>query len=225
MLQQSEEAEHRASVKSPEKMELCTSHTISNLPLFYVSSSKSSVRNLSKEALPLRRTSLSRTTWLLRTQSPCLSNLMLRATKSEEVSSGATQRVAEEPEGVATMEDVPSASKNLYNEVQTEIPKEISISEEEMKGFDILNNLNVKLDSEDTFPILLYTGGAVVVVWLASAVVGAIDSIPVVPKLLEVVGLGYIVWFSTRYLIFKKNREELSAKIEELKQQVLGSDD
>lgn len=45
-----------------------------------------------------------------------------------------------------------------------------------------------------------------------------------VPKLLEVVGLGYIVWFSTRYLIFKKNREELSAKIEELKQQVLGSD-
>lgn len=38
----------------------------------------------------------------------------------------------------------------------------------------------MQLDSEDTFPILLYTGGAVVVVWLASAVVGAIDSIPVV---------------------------------------------
>ncbi|XWS41640.1 hypothetical protein CRYUN_Cryun17cG0099500 [Craigia yunnanensis] len=45
------------------------------------------------------------------------------------------------------------------------------------------------------------------------------------PKLMEVVGLGYSFWFSSRYLLFKKNREELAAKIEELKQQVLGSDD
>ncbi|MQL41646.1 hypothetical protein EI012_27460, partial [Escherichia coli] len=43
------------------------------------------------------------------------------------------------------------------------------------------------------------------------------------PKLLEVVGLGYTVWFSSRYLLFKKNRDELAAKIEKLKEQVLGS--
>lgn len=76
------------------------------------------------------------------------------------------------------------------------------------------------------------------------------------PKLMEVVGLGYTLWFSWRYLLFKvailreiwafifhrhddlisvliglllallqKNRDELATKIEELKQQVLGSND
>ncbi|KAL8167651.1 hypothetical protein V2J09_009150 [Rumex salicifolius] len=45
------------------------------------------------------------------------------------------------------------------------------------------------------------------------------------PKLLEVVGLSYSLWFTTRYLIFKKNRDELGSMIEELKQQVLGSDE
>ncbi|MCE7766967.1 hypothetical protein GQL56_30545, partial [Pseudomonas putida] len=64
---------------------------------------------------------------------------------------------------------------------------------------------------------------AVTALWLTTAIVGAIDSIPLFPKLLEVVGLGYAVWFSTRYLLFKKNRDELAAKIEELKQEVLGS--
>lgn len=69
---------------------------------------------------------------------------------------------------------------------------------------------------------------------------------------MEVVGLGYTIWFSSRYLIFKvvigiacleiqlfnhvkayliiittlqENREELVAKVQVLKQQVLGSND
>ncbi|KAG7991134.1 hypothetical protein I3843_02G060200 [Carya illinoinensis] len=61
-----------------------------------------------------------------------------------------------------------------------------------------------------------YCSGAL---WFASAIVGAIDSIPL---LMEVVGLGYTLWFSYCYLIFKKNREELNAKIEEFNREVLG---
>jgi len=70
------------------------------------------------------------------------------------------------------------------------------------------------------------------------------------PKLLEVVGLAYTVWFTSRYLLFKvlislclidmcilvvprlikfvnmqQSRDELSTKIEELKEQVFGSED
>lgn len=41
----------------------------------------------------------------------------------------------------------------------------------------------LQLDVEDTPTILLYGGGALVSVWLLSAIVGAIDSIPVVMSL------------------------------------------
>lgn len=37
-----------------------------------------------------------------------------------------------------------------------------------------------QFDSDDTYSLLAFGGGALVAVWLASAVVGAIDSIPVV---------------------------------------------
>ena len=38
----------------------------------------------------------------------------------------------------------------------------------------------MQLDSDDTYSILVYGTGALVALWLSSAVVGAIDSIPVV---------------------------------------------
>ena len=43
---------------------------------------------------------------------------------------------------------------------------------------------------------------------------------PLVPKLLELVGLGYTAWFVYRYLLFKSSREELLADIEELKKKI-----
>ncbi|KAM1268095.1 hypothetical protein ACFX13_000488 [Malus domestica] len=72
------------------------------------------------------------------------------------------------------------------------------------------------LDSDDTYSLLLYGGGTLFALWLASVVVGAIDSIPLFLKLLEVVGLG-----NTNL----ENRDELVAKLQVLKKQVLGSDD
>lgn len=128
-----------------------------------------------------------------------------------------------------SLEDVQPPENNFYNRTWTEeAPKEDSNVDGvygQTQISEFFNNLDIKLDSDDTYAILIYGGGALFALWLASAVVGAIDSIPLFPKLLEVVGLGYTIWFSTRYLIFKENREELFAKIQVLKQQVLGSDD
>lgn len=56
--------------------------------------------------------------------------------------------------------------------------------------------------------------------WLASTVVGAVNAVPLLPKLLELVGLGYTSWFVYRYLLFKSSREELLADIEELKKKI-----
>ena len=73
---------------------------------------------------------------------------------------------------------------------------------------------------EDKPSALLYAGGAVVLLWLASTVVGAVNAVPLLPKLLELVGLGYTSWFVYRYLLFKSSREELLADIEELKKKI-----
>ncbi|KAF9620735.1 hypothetical protein IFM89_014256 [Coptis chinensis] len=103
------------------------------------------------------------------------------------------------------------------------VQKEESPAGEQFQISEFLEKLNLKLDSEDTYSVLIYGTGALVALWLASAVIGAIDSIPLVPKVLEIVGLSYTIWFTSRYLIFKKNRDELLTKIEEVKHQITGS--
>ncbi|XP_062006151.1 protein CURVATURE THYLAKOID 1D, chloroplastic [Rosa rugosa] len=153
--------------------------------------------------------------------------LSIRATSSEE--SGGNAYSGEERDGVVSTYDVPPPEKNVYGQaVVEEAPQEDSIvngSDGQLQISEFLENFNVKLDNDDAYVYLLYGSGALVTLWLASAIIGAIDSIPLFPKLMEVVGLGYTIWFSRRYLIFKKNREELVAKVQVLKQQVLGSND
>ncbi|RHN54947.1 putative cyanobacterial aminoacyl-tRNA synthetase, CAAD domain, protein CURVATURE THYLAKOID 1 [Medicago truncatula] len=142
----------------------------------------------------------------------------VRATASEENPSGAGKLFNEKRDGVITLE----ADKNGYNEtVENEDPKEV-LPDGEGLPLELLDKLNVKFDINDTTSLAVYGGGAIVALWLTSAIVGAVDSIPVIPKLFEVVGLGYSLWFTYRYLLFKRNREELANKIEELKEQVLG---
>ncbi|XP_021631593.1 protein CURVATURE THYLAKOID 1D, chloroplastic isoform X2 [Manihot esculenta] len=151
------------------------------------------------------------------------SHSLPRATIPEESWSGASLYASEERNNAVVIEFDPPSEKEVYNENRaTEGPLEESPVDEQN---DFLANLNTKLDSEDTYSILLYGSGALVAVWLASAVVSAINSIPLFPKLMEVVGLGYTIWFTTRYLLFKKSRDELAAKVEELKQHVLGFSD
>ncbi|XP_008800761.2 protein CURVATURE THYLAKOID 1A, chloroplastic-like [Phoenix dactylifera] len=89
---------------------------------------------------------------------------------------------------------------------------------------DLLEDLKQKWDAiENKSTIFLYGGGAIVAVWLSSIVVGAINSVPLLPKLMELVGLGYTGWFVYRYLLFKQRRKELVNEIEVLKKKIAGS--
>lgn len=63
--------------------------------------------------------------------------------------------------------------------------------------------------------IAAYALGALVGVTILKAVVTAVDSIPVLPSLLELIGLGYTTWFIWRYVLFKESREELLEEIED----------
>ncbi len=63
---------------------------------------------------------------------------------------------------------------------------------------------------ENKTGVVIYGAGAVVLLWLSSTIVGAINHVPLIPKVFELVGLGYTAWFVYRYLLFKESRQELS---------------
>lgn len=50
-----------------------------------------------------------------------------------------------------------------------------------------------------------------------------LNDIPLIAPTFEVVGIGYSVWFVSRYLLKSSNRQELSLELQKLKQQVVGS--
>lgn len=63
--------------------------------------------------------------------------------------------------------------------------------------------------------LVLFGFSALVGLKILQSVVAAVDSIPILPSLLELIGLGYTAWFVWRYVIFKESREELMAEIED----------
>ncbi|KAJ6686482.1 MEMBRANE PHOSPHOPROTEIN 14 KDA CHLOROPLAST putative-RELATED [Salix purpurea] len=107
-------------------------------------------------------------------------------------------------------------------------PLQIRASSSEESSADaneIFTDLKKKWDAvENKSTVILYGGGAIVFVWLSSVVTGAINSVPLLPKIMELVGLGYTGWFVYRYLLFKSSRKELATDIEALKKKIAGTE-
>ncbi|CAJ2631361.1 unnamed protein product [Trifolium pratense] len=90
---------------------------------------------------------------------------------------------------------------------------------------ELFSDLKAKWDAvENKSTVLVYGGGALVAVWLSSILVGAINSVPLLPKIMELVGLGYTGWFVYRYLLFKSSRKELATDIDALKKKIAGTE-
>ncbi|XWS35854.1 hypothetical protein CRYUN_Cryun20dG0032500 [Craigia yunnanensis] len=107
-----------------------------------------------------------------------------------------------------------------FSLLQTKSSEETSIDAE-----DLFTDLKEKWDKiENKSTVLLYGGGAIVAVWLSSILVSAINSVPLLPKIMELVGLGYTGWFVYRYLLFKSSRKELATDIEALKKKIAGTE-
>ncbi|KAI5064298.1 hypothetical protein GOP47_0020968 [Adiantum capillus-veneris] len=88
---------------------------------------------------------------------------------------------------------------------------------------EIFDDLKMKYDAlENKSQVWIYGGGALVALWFSSIIVGAVNNIPLLPKVLEFVGLCYSGWFVYRYLLFKSSRKQLAADIEELKLKITG---
>lgn len=63
---------------------------------------------------------------------------------------------------------------------------------------------------------------AILGVKLALAFLDALDDIPLLAPLLELIGLGYVIWFVYRYLLSATSRQELFQDIRTLKANVIG---
>jgi len=99
-----------------------------------------------------------------------------------------------------------------------------SSTDETVDVDNLVKDLQDKWDRvENKTSVAVYAGGAVVALWLSSTIVGAVNAVPLLPKLLELVGLGYTSWFVYRYLLFKSSREELLEDIEGLKGKISGA--
>jgi CAAD domains of cyanobacterial aminoacyl-tRNA synthetase len=71
-----------------------------------------------------------------------------------------------------------------------------------------------------SFAVLL---AGIIVLRVSLAIIGAINSIPLVKPIFELIGIGYSGWFAYRYLLNSSARKELAETIDTTKQEVLGT--
>ncbi|MGB4533299.1 MAG: CAAD domain-containing protein, partial [Synechococcus sp.] len=76
------------------------------------------------------------------------------------------------------------------------------------------NNL-VELWQRSRRPLFLLVGliGFTLLIRIYSGILAAIGSIPLAPRLFELVGLGWVIWFSTTRLIRSEERKALLEKV------------
>eukprot|EP01024_Parvocaulis_polyphysoides_P062719 TRINITY_DN72018_c0_g2_i1.p1 TRINITY_DN72018_c0_g2~~TRINITY_DN72018_c0_g2_i1.p1 ORF type:complete len:178 (+),score=25.28 TRINITY_DN72018_c0_g2_i1:170-703(+) len=88
----------------------------------------------------------------------------------------------------------------------------------------LINDIKARWDKiENKTNIAIYGAGAVAAIWASSTVLGAINSVPLLGRVMELVGVVYTSWFVYRYVLFKSSREELSQEIEQLKSKISGA--
>ncbi|KAK6153649.1 hypothetical protein DH2020_013288 [Rehmannia glutinosa] len=81
---------------------------------------------------------------------------------------------------------------------------------------------NVWDNSEDRLALIGLGFAGVVAFWASINLVTAIDKLPIIPGVLELVGLLFSSWFTYRYLLFKPDRQELSQAISKSISDILG---
>ena len=95
------------------------------------------------------------------------------------------------------------------------------------KGVEVVSNLDTILGNffNEYRQLIISLGlgfGSIIAVKLTLALLSALNEIPLVEPILELVGLGYTAWFVTRFMLKSEKRQEFYAKFSETKDSVLG---
>lgn len=101
--------------------------------------------------------------------------------------------------------------------VQQHRSASVIVRAEKFDTQEFVKNVSDKWDeTENKGQVVTLVAGATAALWVSSSVVGAINYIPLLPKVMELVGLGYSAWFVYRYVLFKDSRKELQETVDDL---------
>lgn len=121
----------------------------------------------------------------------------------------------------------------LTSEIDT-LRNELSTSEVSQDGRKLANQINAFLDQffqstgqfARTNQRALRGIGLILAVLIATkilfAMLDALDDIPLLPTLLELIGVSYAIWFTSRYMMKASTRQELVQKLQSAKRKVVG---
>ncbi|KAJ6729667.1 hypothetical protein OIU85_020562 [Salix viminalis] len=111
-------------------------------------------------------------------------------------------------------------ARNVMTMATGEVPVEVASTELP----EIVMTVQEAWDKvEDKYAVssLVVAGG--VALWGSAGFISAIERLPLIPGVLELVGIGYTGWFAYKNLVFKPDREALIAKIKDTYKEVTGS--
>ncbi|KAL3681466.1 hypothetical protein R1sor_024422 [Riccia sorocarpa] len=88
---------------------------------------------------------------------------------------------------------------------------------------DILKSLQETWDkTDDKLAIGALGFAGFIILWASTGLISAIDKLPLLPGLFELIGILFSGWFTYRYLLFKPDREELLKIVDEAKGKITG---
>ncbi|KAK8595011.1 hypothetical protein V6N13_015920 [Hibiscus sabdariffa] len=104
------------------------------------------------------------------------------------------------------------------------IVKAAGDSSESSTSLSILKSVRNVWDKSDEDKVGLIGLGfaAIVALWTSTNVISAVDKLPIIPVVLEIIGILFSTWFVYRYLLFKPDREELYQIINKTISQIFG---
>ncbi|KAG5566120.1 hypothetical protein RHGRI_001900 [Rhododendron griersonianum] len=106
-------------------------------------------------------------------------------------------------------------ARNVVAMATGEAPAEVAVAELELP--DVVKTIQETWDKvDDKYAVGSLGVAAVVALWGSAGMISAIERLPLVPGVLELVGIGYTGWFAYRNLIFKPDRFRKLEVLEQL---------
>merc|ERR1711977_598306 len=107
---------------------------------------------------------------------------------------------------------------------RSSVSKSLSVSNDELKNKaqDLLTTAQDKwAETEDKPTVVTLAATGLVTLIVLSSLLGALEKVPFLSGILELVGIGYAAYFAYNNLLFTPDREELVNKVNDLKDKVL----
>ncbi|PSS26235.1 Protein CURVATURE THYLAKOID 1B like [Actinidia chinensis var. chinensis] len=111
-------------------------------------------------------------------------------------------------------------ARNVAAMATGEAPAELAVAELP----EIVKTIQETWDKvEDKYAVSSLAVAGAVALWGSAGMLSAIDRLPLVPGVLELVGIGYTGWFAYQNLRSKRDREALIQKIKDTYNDIIGS--